>query len=68
MARGADRVCCLGKVAAAVVTLLDLPITVHALPHPSAQGLLTSAPDRGKGAKMADLEAAWVANLAALLR
>jgi len=68
MARGADRVCCLGKVAAAVVTLLDLPIAVHALPHPSAQGLLTSAPDRGKGAKMADLEAAWVANLAALLQ
>ena len=68
MARGADRVCCLGKVAASVVTLLDLPITVHALPHPSAQGLLTSAPDRGKGARLADLEAAWVANLAALLR
>ena len=68
MARGADRVCCLGKVAAAVVTLLDLPITVHALPHPSAQGLLTSAPDRGKGAKMVDLEAAWVSKLAALLR
>ncbi len=68
MARGADRVCCLGKVAAAVVLLLELPITVHALPHPSAQGLLTSAPDRGKGAKMADLEAAWVTNLATLLR
>ena len=68
VARGADRVCCLGKVAAAVVTLLDLPITVHALPHPSAQGLLTSAPDRGKGAKMVDLEAAWVSKLAALLR
>ena len=68
MARGANRVCCLGKVAAAVVTLLDLPVTVHALPHPSAQGLLTSAPDRGKGAKMVDLEAAWVSNLAALLR
>jgi hypothetical protein len=68
MARGADRVCCLGKVAAAVVTLLDVSIAVHALPHPSAQGLLTSAPDRGKGAKMADLEAAWVATLAALLR
>ncbi len=67
MERGADRVCCLGKVAASVVTLLDLTITVHALPHPSAQGLLTSAPDRGKGARMADLEAAWVANLATLL-
>ncbi|HYW50798.1 MAG TPA: uracil-DNA glycosylase family protein, partial [Gemmatimonadaceae bacterium] len=27
-ARGADRICCLGKVAANVVTLLDLPLTV----------------------------------------
>lgn len=68
MARGADRVCCLGTVAAGVVTQLGLPIAVHALPHPSAQGLLTSAPNRGKGAKMAELEAAWVATLASLLR
>lgn len=68
MARGADRVCCLGKVATAVVALLDLPIALHAVPHPSAQGLLTSAPDRGKGARMVDLEAAWIRTLAALLR
>ncbi|MCC7055051.1 MAG: hypothetical protein IT355_17390 [Gemmatimonadaceae bacterium] len=67
MARGADRVCCLGKVATAVVELLALPVAVHAVPHPSAQGLLTSAPDRGKGARMADLEAAWQRNLVALL-
>lgn len=66
--RGADRICCLGKVAASVVTLLDTGLTVHALPHPSAQGLLTSAPNRGKGARMADLEAEWVRNLAELLR
>lgn len=68
MQRGADRVCCLGKVAASVVLLLALPITVHSLPHPSAQGLLTSAPHRGKGARMVDLEAEWIRNLAALLR
>lgn len=68
IARGADRVCCLGKVAAAVVTRLDLPIVVHALPHPSAQGLLTTAPDRGRGARMVDLEAAWIENLVRLLR
>jgi uracil-DNA glycosylase len=68
VSRGADRICCLGKVAASVVTLLDTGLTVHALPHPSAQGLLTSAPNRGKGARMADLEAAWVHNLAVLLR
>jgi uracil-DNA glycosylase len=67
-ARGADRICCLGKVAAHVVGLLGTDLTVHALPHPSAQGLLTSAPNRGKGARMADLEAAWVETLAALLR
>ena len=67
-ARGADRICCLGKVAASVVALLSVSITVHTLPHPSAQGLLTSAPDRGKGARLADLEAAWVATLAALMR
>lgn len=66
--RGADRICCLGKVAASVAQLLDTGLTVHALPHPSAQGLLTSAPNRGKGARMADLEAAWVLHLAALLR
>lgn len=68
VARGADRVCCLGKVATAVVRLLDLDVTVHEVPHPSAQGLLTSAPNRGKGARLADLEAAWVHTLAALLR
>ncbi len=66
--RGADRICCLGKVAASVVALLDTGLTVHALPHPSAQGLLTSAPNRGKGARMADLEAAWTEHLANLLR
>ncbi len=68
VSRGADRICCLGKVAASVVQLLDTGVTVHALPHPSAQGLLTSAPNRGKGARMADLEAEWVRNLATLLR
>ena len=66
--RGADRICCLGKVAASVVQLLAQPLVVHALPHPSAQGLLNSAPSRGKGARLADLEAVWVSRLAALLR
>jgi uracil-DNA glycosylase len=66
-ARGADRIICLGKVAARVVDRADSPLTVFAVPHPSAQGLLTSAPDRGKGARMSDLEAAWIASLAALI-
>jgi len=37
------------------------------LPHPSAQGLLQAAPGKGRGLKMADLQRAWEAELAALL-
>jgi len=37
------------------------------LPHPSAQGLLQAAPDKGRGLKLADLQAAWEARLRALL-
>jgi uracil-DNA glycosylase len=68
VARGADRICCLGKVAAAVVHLANSGLVVHELPHPSAQGLLTSAPNRGKGARMADLEAAWAQRVVELVR
>ena len=39
----------------------------HGLAHPSAQGLLQAAPGKGKGLKMADLQKAWEASLAALL-
>ena len=39
----------------------------HRLPHPSAQGLLNSAPNRGKGAKLDELEAAWRSELARCL-
>lgn len=35
--------------------------------HPSAQGLLSMAPDRGRGARLADLAAQWEATLVALL-
>jgi len=66
-ARGADRIICLGKVAASVVEIAEKALTVYAVAHPSAQGLLTSAPYRGKGARMSDLEAAWIAALAALI-
>ncbi len=44
------------------------PFELHALPHPSAQGLLQGAPDRGKGLKLADLREAWQATLEGLLR
>ncbi|WLT31213.1 uracil-DNA glycosylase family protein [Geothrix sp. PMB-07] len=40
---------------------------LHALPHPSAQGLLQGAPNRGKGLKLEDLREAWQARLVALL-
>lgn len=31
-----------------------------ALPHPSAQGLLSMAPDRGRGARMLELQQQWM--------
>ena len=40
---------------------------LHGLPHPSAQGLLQAAPDKGKGLKLADLQLQWQAQLAGLL-
>lgn len=48
--------------------LTDAPaLQLHALPHPSAQGLLQSAPNRGKGLRLEDLRASWQTNLQALL-
>ncbi len=43
------------------------PHSLHALPHPSAQGLLQAAPDKGRGLKLADLQAAWEGRLRELL-
>lgn len=37
------------------------------LPHPSAQGLLQAAPDKGRGLKLADLQVAWEVRMRALL-
>ena len=48
-------------------SLKDLPLEWHALPHPSAQGLLQAAPDKGRGLKLSDLQAAWEAELHRLL-
>ncbi len=47
--------------------LHDLPLEWHALPHPSAQGLLQAAPGKGRGMKLSDLQAAWEAELGRLL-
>lgn len=48
-------------------SLNDLPLEWHALPHPSAQGLLQAAPEKGRGMKLSDLQAAWEADLGRLL-
>lgn len=71
--RGLRSVVVLGKAAdrafGTVLGLRDDPtLRYHAICHPSAQGLLTTAPGRGKGAAIADLEDRWVARLTAILR
>jgi uracil-DNA glycosylase len=68
-AQGLLRVITLGKRAQWLFRNLDgAPAhQLHALPHPSAQGLLQAAPGKGKGLKMADLQQEWEAQLAALL-
>jgi len=64
-ARGLMGIVTLGRVATRTIDTLfkrtPMPdMARRALPHPSAQGLLSMAPDRGKGAKMADLQEAWM--------
>jgi uracil-DNA glycosylase len=44
------------------------PIVLHHLAHPSAQALLSTAPEFGRGLRMVDLEARWEAALVALLQ
>ncbi len=63
------RVIAFGKRAEWVLTRLEgaPPLDLHALPHPSAQGLLQGAPNRGKGLRLEDLRVAWQARLEALL-
>lgn len=74
-ARGLRTVFALGAVAARTMRTLAerephifAGIAIVALPHPSAQGLLAAAPDRGRGARLADLAAAWESTLAAHIR
>jgi hypothetical protein len=64
-ARGLRGLVTLGRVATRTmdVVLANAPmpsLTRHAIPHPSAQGLLSMAPGRGKGARMQDLQEAWM--------
>lgn len=63
--RGLRGIVTLGRVATktmdVVLSRASLPtLARHAVPHPSAQGLLSMAPDRGKGARMSDLQAQWM--------
>lgn len=67
-AQGPIRLITFGKRALVLrQALADLPLDWHALPHPSAQGLLQAAPDKGRGLKLSDLQAAWEADLRRLL-
>lgn len=65
VARGLKGIVTLGRVATRTFdVLLDQQprpaLARRGLPHPSAQGLLSMAPDRGKGARMRDLQDAWM--------
>lgn len=59
--RGARQVITLGRCAKDTLAPLALNkgLALLALPHPSAQGLLSDAPNRGKGCRLGDLQAAW---------
>jgi uracil-DNA glycosylase len=71
-ARGLRGVLALGRVAARTMACVleggAAPgVVLVTVPHPSAQGLLSMAPDRGRGARMADLQALWMDRCAAAL-
>lgn len=68
-ADGPLRVIAFGKRAEWILSRLEgaPPLTLHALPHPSAQGLLQGAPNRGKGLRLADLREHWQQRLRELL-
>ena len=63
------RVIALGKRAQWLLSPLTaaLGFELHALPHPSAQGLLQGAPNRGKGLRLDDLRNEWQNRLISLL-
>jgi uracil-DNA glycosylase len=70
---GTLRVVALGRRAAWALGLVaaraDAPaFTLHDVSHPSAQALLSTAPDHGRGRRLAELEAAWEAGLVGVLK
>lgn len=66
---GRLQVIAMGRRAAWILQRLEaeLDFQLHELPHPSAQGLLQAAPGKGKGLKLADLQAGWEKKLRELL-
>ena len=54
----------LGRRAGWILAQLDHGCAMEVLPHPSAQGLLQAAPNRGKGLRLVDLQSDWQARLA----
>ncbi len=67
--RGALMIIALGYCARDSLSPLaaQLGFSLVALPHPSAQGLLSDAPNRGKGARLKDLAANWETRLVLIL-
>ncbi len=70
--RGLQGIVTMGRVATKTMDVVlascdTRALTRAALPHPSAQGLLSMAPNRGKGARMADLQQAWIERCATLV-
>jgi hypothetical protein len=73
--RGLRAIVALGRVASRVsASVLEAEparwpgVELITVPHPSAQGLLSAAPDRGRGARLADLAQAWERDLVQILR
>jgi hypothetical protein len=58
----------LGRRAERILRFLEKPsFALRALPHPSAQGLLSTAAERGRGQRLLDLERGWEEALVKLL-
>lgn len=70
LARGASKVITLGRCAAQTLESLarERGLALIALPHPSSQGLLMSAPGKGRGMRLEGLRAQWEGRLVDALR
>jgi len=66
---GSLRVITMGRRAAWILDRFrtEFDLDLLELPHPSAQGLLQAAPDKGRGLRLADLQQAWEERLREML-